>query len=196
MKIRTQNLVSVSVALSFVLAGGTALQAADESNPPAAAPTAPKQTREELREQLKNLPPSEREAKLKEFREKYNQTSPLRDQLEQRREELKNLSPEEREAKVREWRQQASTNAPAVRTLTPSDREARLKNIRERLQKQLADLRKKKEDKTITPEEEKRLERMEELAKRFEKVGSLPAQRNVVPPQTPSPAPSPEPAEK
>ena len=70
-----QKMRMLPCAVAILLASGSqlALKAADEA-PPAKAPDRP-----ELREQLKNLTPEERAAKIKEFRE-------------QRRDELQKLS--------------------------------------------------------------------------------------------------------
>src|SRR6266568_6148468 len=118
-------------AVAVLLASGSylALKAADEA-PPAKTPD-----RQERREQLKNLTPEERAAKIKEFRE-------------QRREELQKLSPEERAAKIKEEREK---RVAARQALTPQEREAKRKEIRERMDKQLGELRKKKADGTLTP---------------------------------------------
>ena len=116
--------------------------------------------REELREQLKSIPPEEREARMKELREKFG---PLL------REELKDLSPEEREKKIQEFRQKnGGLNRPGVNTLAPEQREAKRKELRARFDKQLAELRQKQADGKITDEEKTRLQRLEELSKRFE----------------------------
>lgn len=50
-------------------------------------------------------------------------------------------------------------------TLTPEQREARRKEMRERLDQRLTDLRKKKTDGTITETEQKQLDRLETAAK-------------------------------
>lgn len=92
------------------------------------------------REEFKNLTPEERAAKIKEWREKNG--GPVGEALQKKREELKNLTPEEREAKRKEFR--------------------------ERFDKQVGELRQKKADGTITAEESKRLERMEQIIRRFE----------------------------
>lgn len=134
---------------------------------PAAEP--PETNRAELREQLKRLPPEERQAKIQELREKYKVTGPLREEAEKRREEWKNLPPEERLEKMREWRAKRSGDAQDPRSFTPEEREARRKEIRSRLETQLGELRKKKAAGPLTPEEERRLQHMEQVAKHFER---------------------------
>jgi translation initiation factor 3 subunit A len=138
---------------------GAVLRGADDT-PPAKTPN-----REELREQLKNLSPEEREAKIKELREKR------RAEMEKTREELKKLPPEERAAKIKELREKRAAERPELKNLTPEEREAKRKEMKARMEQRLADLRKKKVDGTITPQEEKRLERMEEMGKRLEQNG-------------------------
>ena len=117
------------------------------------APPAP--DKKPAREQFKDLTPEERAAKIKERREKNG--SPDGEALQKKREELKDLTPEAREAKRKEFR--------------------------ERFDKQLDELRKKKADGTITDEETKKLERMEQINKRFEQ-GKPDGDR---PPGTPKP---------
>src|SRR3954469_15420880 len=55
-----------------------------------------------------------------------------------------------------------------LKGLSPAEREAKRKEMRERIQKQLVELRKKKADGTLNAVEKRRLERMEEVAKRLE----------------------------
>ena len=157
-----QKMRMMPCAVALLLASGShlALKAADEA-PPAKAPDRP-----ELREQLKNLTPEERAAKIKEFRE-------------QRRDELQKLSPEERAAKIKEEREK---RAAVRQALTPQEREAKRKEIRDRMDKQLGELRKKKADGTLTPQEEKHLGRLEEVSKRFDQGGGPGAATRRLPP--------------
>lgn len=151
------------LSAAILLGAGTVstLRAADEAAPPQ------RPNREELREQLKNLSNEEREARLKELREKFGPLN--REEIEKRREELKGLSPEEREKKIQEFRQKnGGPNRPGVNILTPEQREARRKELRARFDQQLAELRQKQTDGKITDEEKTRLQRLEELSKRFE----------------------------
>jgi hypothetical protein len=57
---------------------------------------------------------------------------------------------------------------PELRPLSLEERLAKRKELRERMEKQLSELRKKKADGTLDAFEKRRLERMEEVAKRFE----------------------------
>jgi DNA repair exonuclease SbcCD ATPase subunit len=101
---------------------------ADDPQPP---------TREELREQLKNLTPAEREARLKELRARHGEPAPnvvpgpgpggpppeQREAIRRRfAEQFQNLPPEEREAKMRELREQ-------FERMSPEERAARLREF-------------------------------------------------------------------
>jgi len=186
---------------AFILATGNnlSLRAADEAAPPIKPQIPP-----ELREQLKNLPPAERDAKLKEWRDKQRtegekrreelKNVPLQErearlkelqerrsermtnraEFEKRREEFRNLSPEERQKKIQELQEQRRAERPEFKGITTQEREAKRKEMRSRLDKQLADLRKKKTDGTITDPEQRRLQHMEEIAKRFDQDESRP----------------------
>ena len=105
---------------------------------------------------------------------------------EKLREELKNLTPEERRKKIQELREQRQQ-------LTPEQREAQRKQVRERMEKRLADLHKKKTDGTITEQETKQLERLEQVKKRQEQGGAQGAQPRRRP-QGDKPAPPDKPA--
>jgi hypothetical protein len=125
---------------------------------------------DQLRLEWRSLAPAEREAKLKEAREKRGPGTSAREDREKRREEWEKLPPAERRAKAREWRQRSgSTNE-----LTTAERDAWRKQLRERLDAQLAGLREKKTNGTLTEPEQGRLDRLEELARRMEQ-GKRPA---------------------
>lgn len=64
-----------------------------------------------LRAEIRNLPPTERAAKMKEFREKHGMPGPSVE-MQKRREDLLKLPPEQRRAKVAEWRKQDAAAAP------------------------------------------------------------------------------------
>jgi hypothetical protein len=159
---RLNQLAICGYAIVFFVAGGvnSVLLGAEETN-------SVKGRTEELREQLKKMSPAERDAKLKEMREKYNQQRPKRELVEKHREELKNLSPAERQAKLREWRTSSGSNAP-VRTLTTKEREAKRHELRDRLQLQMENVR-TNTDLNLTPEDRKRfIQRMQEVANNFD----------------------------
>lgn len=79
---------------------------------------------------------------------------------------------------------------PAVQQMTPEQREAQRKVWRERMQKTVDELKKKKTDGTITEQEAKRLESMEKWLQRMEQ-GPQPAT-----PAKPGDKPAEKPAEK
>ena len=148
--------------------------------------------REELqkfRDEIKNLPPEERDARIKEFREKHPNLQagpgvngrPDRAEIEKFRDEIKGLPPAERDAKMKEWRAKNRGALPALRDLPPEERQAKRQEIKARMQKRLEEFRKKKADGTITEQESRQLERMEEMTKRFEQAGGKPAVRRPPP---------------
>ena len=170
---------------SLLAFGAGALQADDK---PAGRPS-----REELREKLRNLSPEEKEALIKEWREKQGDRN--FGPPPELREKLKNLPPEEREAKMKEWREkQGAPFRDGDRKFGPGDRdgdrrpglddlrglginpeelkdlspEERRVKVREAAEKRLADLKKKQAAGTLTVEEERQLDRMLEMQKRFE----------------------------
>ncbi|MEI7733458.1 MAG: hypothetical protein WCO56_28060 [Verrucomicrobiota bacterium] len=135
---------------------------------------------EKRKEELKNLPPAEREAKLKEFREKHGGPAgnPL---LEKLREELKNLPPEQREAKLKEFKEQHPELASGLekkhqdwQKLPPEERAAKAKEYRAKMDTVLEKLRQKKAAGTLSDEQAKRLERMEEMRKKIEQSQDKP----------------------
>jgi hypothetical protein len=122
-------------------------------------------TREELRQQLHQLSPEERREKIREIREKLGTGSVWRAEAERRREEWKDLSPEQRRAKMLEWRAlRAGESAPQI---SPENRQMHRQQIRERLHKQLQELNAKKTQGGLTPEEQKRMENLEQVSKYF-----------------------------
>jgi ribosomal protein L29 len=128
---------------------------AQESDQPA------RPNRQGLAEQLKNLTPEERRAKLQEWRGKHGAQRP--EAFEKLREELKNMSPEERQARIKELRDKhaAGTAPEQFKGLAPEERRAKIKE-------KLAELRRKQADGTITPHEEELLKRAEERIKGLE----------------------------
>lgn len=164
MKIPATLLILAAAVLLLSTAGG---RAADPVSTNTSA--APKISREQLREQIKNLTPEERAARLKQWREQ-NATGLAEESL-RRRELLKGLTPAEREAKLKEWRERGATNATSLRTpppkLTLEQREAKRKEIRQRVESEYAKLRQKEADGSISDEERIRLRRVEAIRKRL-----------------------------
>jgi len=94
-----------SAVAALMLPGITRAQ---ESQP--AAPDRPDRPNwEQLREEMRNLPPEERQARIRELRERSaqrpGQPAPDRPNWEKLREEMRNLSPEERQARIAEFRE-------------------------------------------------------------------------------------------
>jgi len=138
---------------------------------PAASTNQP--TREQLREQLRPLTPEERQAKIREIKEKLGPGSPWRGEAERRREEMKDLTPEQRRAKILEWR--ASRTGEQPPPVTDENRAMYRQQIRERLQRQIQDLNAKKAKDGLTAEEQKRLDNLLQVAKHFTTPGGAPA---------------------
>jgi hypothetical protein len=124
------------IAAALLSCGATlSLRAADS-----AASTAESQpSREELREKLKKMTPEERQAALKEWREKHPEAA----------------------ARIRDARKARQ----ASQDLTPEQREARVKERRATAEAKVAELNKKKAAGTITSQETQQLDRMERILK-------------------------------
>jgi acyl-CoA reductase-like NAD-dependent aldehyde dehydrogenase len=72
--------------------------------------------------------------------------------LEKRREEWRKLTQEERNAKLKEMRERSmEKRREEFNKLTTEEREAKRKELRERLEKRLGELRAKQTNGTITP---------------------------------------------
>jgi len=130
-------------------------------------------TREQLREQVRQLTPEERQAKIREIREKLGPGSPWRAETERRREEWKDLSPEQRRAKMLEWRNRRPGEQQP--TVTTENRDVYRQQIRDRLLRQIQDLNAKKAKDGLNAEEQKRLDNLEQVAKHFAASGSTSA---------------------
>jgi hypothetical protein len=128
--------------------------------------------KEQLEKQLQGLTPEERRAKLNEL----GGVSGIPDAYTNQLQELKNLPPDQRRAKLNEMREKrmAATNVVPYKGDLAAHRGA--------LKTRMEALRAKKKNKTITPEEEQQLERMEALYQKMEQ------QRTKV---RPAPAPLP-----
>ena len=55
-----------------------------------------------------------------------------------------------------------------LKNMTPEEREAKRKELKERLEKRITELRARQTNATITPQESRELERREQILKRFE----------------------------
>lgn len=129
------HLITCITAALLSCGAALALRAADT---PASTTESPS-SRDELREKLKKMTPEERQAALKEWREKHPEAA----------------------AKIRDERKARQ----ASQDLTPEQREARMKERRAAAEARVADLNKKKAAGTITPQETQQLERMEKALK-------------------------------
>jgi hypothetical protein len=142
--------------------------AEDEPTPPSNRPN-----RQELLDRARSLSPQERQQRIQEFRDRYGLNSTNRNEWEKRREEWKNLPPEKREERLREWRQQLQLSGSSSRVLSPEEREAKRKEIKERIDAQISALQQKQTGGPITEPEQRRLERMQRMSKRLETGGLL-----------------------
>jgi len=162
--------MKTTVAFLLALSFAPLASRAQTNTNTAPVPVAPRQ----FQEQLMKLPPEERAAKFKEFREK-------------RQQELMKLPPEERRAKLGEWRQQRAKAAPPESQIT----EQRRAKLKERLEA----LRAKQTEGKLSEQDEKLLERLERANKLMEEH-PLPPKPAVKPadPPTAKPAEKTEPA--
>jgi hypothetical protein len=185
---KTKSILAFLLAALVGLALG--LRAQEDPKPPQ-----PPLDRQQLREQLKNLTPEQRQAKLREMREQQLGTN--RVEIEKRREafqklqeELKGLPPEERQARMREWREKQGLGRPGFRTIDTDQAKAKREELKKRIDQQLTELRKKKADGTITEQESKRLERMELMSKRLEERDASGTAPGGLPPPVVPPKPA------
>lgn len=137
--------------VAMLLLGASIGGAAEQTQPPKEFPS-----RADVRKQLQNLGPEEREARINALRREFDSPSPMtqgrrpngtmnreaRQRMERLRREMQNLSPEERQARLAELRRQGATPSPAragdagaaaFSRLTPAQREEFLK-LRRQLQ--------------------------------------------------------------
>ena len=124
-------------------------------------------TREQIREELRPLTPEERQARIREIREKLGPGGPMREEAERRRAEWRDLPPEDRRAKAQEWR----ANRPGVEArpigTNTQERALHRQQIRERLEKQIQELTARKAQAPLTAEDQKRLDNLQQVAKYF-----------------------------
>jgi hypothetical protein len=172
---KTRNPAWKAVA-ALLAAGAASVGAAEEAapQPPPAAPAA-------LSERLQKSTPEEREVQVRQHGDQVKaRAAQRREDRDQRRQTAPRLAPEEREAKIKELRER--TNRPPVRSLSPEEREAKRSEIKARLDKRIAEMRQQQAQGTLSPEDARKLARMEEIARRFEAAR---------PPARPRPAPVP-----
>ncbi len=138
------SLIAVAFAPGVVLS----LSAADPAAKPAERP--------EVRRPFREMTPEERQARFKEMEEKFG---PAPFTIE----ELRRMPPEERQLKLRAWREGRFS-------FTPAERQRRRLQIKQRLTRQIAELQKSKAAGTISDEDRARLERLELIAHRFDRL--------------------------
>ena len=181
------------LALGSTIALSLAALAEEDPTPPPGKPT-----REELRERVKNLTPEKREAMIREFRERQGLSATNRPAFDERRrnfeklrQEMKDLPPEERQAKLQEFREKGGVNRTEFNGLSPEQRNAKRKELLERVEREVTDLKSEKAKGKFSEDDERRLQRMEMIAKRLEQGpdggGVLPPPRS----QSVNPLPKP-----
>jgi hypothetical protein len=125
----------------------------------------------ELRARYRNLSPEER---LRELRPRLGPGGTNRGDIERRREEWRKLPPAEREARLREMRERnLARNSPMFNQLTPAEREAKRVEIKNRLEARINDLQNRQAAAPLSPAEQRRLERFKNMARRLEQGTAL-----------------------
>jgi hypothetical protein len=152
---------------THLLIGGLMSCAGLAESHPEVAPAESPTNRSQPRPASEGLPSEDRSPRAKESREAQGRGGAPRAEAKKRHEEWEKLSPEERRAAFREWRQKREGEGQ----LSAPEREARRRVMRERLARQLGELRQKQADSALTEEERNRLERLEEIGRRFEREG-------------------------
>ena len=152
-----------------VLTCAAVARGADEPQPPPNRPD-----REALRERARNLSPEERQKLVKEFRERNGLGRTNQSEWEKKREEFRSLPPGERAARMRELRESMAKDRGGFRMLTPEQREAKRDEMKQRVDTQIEELRKKKADASITESEQRRMEHMEQISRRLAQQAARP----------------------
>lgn len=138
--------------LAALLAAGWAItaRAADETSPPPG-----QEQRAAVRSQWRDLTPEQREAKRKELREKRRKAAA----------EAPALAPEQREAKRKETLAKRQQALEARKDMTPEQRAKVVQERHRKLEKRQADLRQKQAAGTLTDQEKRQLEHLEQRLK-------------------------------
>ena len=124
----------------------------------------------ELRARSRNLS----EERLRELRGRLGAGGTNRGELERRRQEWRKLPPAEREARLRELRERnLARNSPMFNRLTPAEREAKRKEIKSRLDAHINDLQGRQTTAPLSPAEQRRLDRFKNMARRLEQGTAL-----------------------
>lgn len=164
----------------FFLAGSAATVPAQED------PVAPtnRPDREALRQRAPGFSPEARQKMIREFREKHGLGATNRSDWEKRREEWKQLPPAERDAKLKEYRESLGPARREFR-MNQQQRDIKRREIKERVDAQIVELQERKKTGPLTPAEERRLNRMQEMSKRL--AEDRPLRHRTNSPATPDP---------
>ena len=186
---------SLVFALLFSVTAPVLTTLAAEEDP---APPTNRPNPEALRGRFRNLSPEDREARLRELRMRLGAAGTNRSEIEKRREEWRKLPPAEREARVREFRERNLGNrSPHFNRLTPAERETKRTEIKGRIDAQIKELETRKSTAPLSPLEQRRLERFQQMSRRLEQGTALgfPSRPNRpkregadLPPPRPNPA--------
>ena len=147
--------------------GAAAPRGFAQEEEPELTPPRPRPNTERMREEALKLSPDQRQQRFLELREQYGLAGTNRLLGPALREELRSLPPEERAQRLRQLRQQFESGGPGFRVLTPEEREAKRKEVRERVEAEIKALETKKTEGTITEVEQRRLGRMKDMVNRL-----------------------------
>lgn len=123
------------------------------------------EARQKLMDELRSLPPAEREARIQELRKRHGLPT-LSPEMQKRREELLKLSPEQRRARLEELRRS--------RPVPPVDEKVRAQR-RAALQQKLETLRARKAAGQLSAAEERMLKQLEQASRLLESNTAPPA---------------------
>ena len=161
-----------------LLAGGHFAQSAEESDP---VPPANRPDPAALREKARNLTPEQRQKMIREFRDKNGLGGTNRPEWEKRREELKKLPPAEREARLKQLRQEIQKGRNEFKLLSPEERESKRTEMKSRIDAQISELQKQAAAGTIAESDKRRLERMRQMSARLARVPTAEPKRPQAP---------------
>lgn len=146
-----------NVKLIYLAAGLIAISASQLTHAEDPKP-APSPNREEAREKFKNLTPEEREAKMKEFREKHPEAA---------------ANMEKRGEGMRQMIKDLGLDAEELKKLPEAERRAKIKAAAD---KKMTELNQKKADGTISDSEKEMLKKLEQTKKFMEEHPGGPGQ--------------------
>jgi len=150
--------------VGFLLAGSHTVLSAEEADP---VPPANRPDPAALREKARNLSPEQRQKLVREFRDKNSSAGTNRSVWEKRREELKKLPPKQREARLKEMREEIQKGRRDFKLLSTDERESKRTEMKNRIDAQIAELKKQKAEGSMTDSDLRRLERMQQVSARL-----------------------------